>query len=279
MPVGDYPQRERRVVYTYLVEHQYANLSKLFTPKKTKKLVKKIPTSTTKAAKPIATKAKAGKKDSTKQIKKAAIATKAKAVKKVSTKQMKKAAIATKAKAVKKVSSKQKTKPATKKATNAKVAPARTSAKRPLTEKKRGAGTLTAKPAPKTRIAKRAAKVPTTKIAAKAQLKPKTQRVSIVAAPAHPLSVAPPAALQLQAVEPSITVQTLGGLRKVIAIEPSSTTVAELKHRIQDATGVPTDSQRLIGRGQVLTPDEALLRDVGVFAGAQVYLILRLRGV
>jgi hypothetical protein len=253
MPVGDYPQRERRVVYTYLVEHQYANLSKLFNPRKTKKLVKKIPASAPKAVKPIATKAKAVKKGPTKQIKKAAIVTKA-------------------------VSAKQKTKPVAKKATKKKVAPAKTSAKKPSTEKKRAARTVKAKPAPKTRIAKKATKVPTTKIAAKAQLKPKTQRVSSAAAPAHPLVVAPAAALHPEAVEPSIIVQTLGGLRKVIPIEPSSTTVAGLKQRIQDETGVPTDSQRLIGHGQLLTPDEALLRDVGVYTGAQVYLILRLRG-
>ncbi|CUG30284.1 ubiquitin, putative [Bodo saltans] len=240
MPAGDIPQRERRVVYTYLVEHEFATVSKLFAQKaqKKKRTRKALATKPT-TVKPIPAKKAAVKRAPVKApVKKAA----------------KKTTISKKAQ---------------------KVTPKKTLVKKDAPSRAKKASTKATKPPARTTVV---AKPPSSR-----QLKPKTQRVSLVAAPAQHRVSTPPALPvypppQPTIAENSVTIQTLGGLSKVISIEPSSTTVSELKQKIQGVTGVPVDQQRLIGNGQVLTPDEALLRDVGVHRGAQVYLILRLRG-
>lgn len=244
-------------MYTYLVEHASATVEKLYATKhKTKTSKRKVAKkssgsdSLSQGAKTVKGRpvVKAVAKPKAAVLKKAAAA-KATTVKKAA-KDKKKVVAETKTKKVKpsKKAVKAKATPKAKKAKEAKVT-------------KIVAGRKTAVK-PSNALSK--------------QITPSLTLAAVAAPPPIALIRQPPP-LPTPSV-PTVTVQTLGGLSKVIPIEPSGTTVVGLKQKVQDVSGIPVDQQRLIGNGQVLGPDDALLRDVGIHAGAQVYLILRLRG-
>lgn len=59
MPAGDLPQRERRIAQTYLVEHEYATVAKLYLSKKKRAAPKKKTAKKAGAVAPVATVKKA----------------------------------------------------------------------------------------------------------------------------------------------------------------------------------------------------------------------------
>jgi ubiquitin len=73
-----------------------------------------------------------------------------------------------------------------------------------------------------------------------------------------------------------IDVKTLTGKTIRVVVEPSDT-VEQLKEKIQNQEGIPTDQQRLIFASQQLE-DERTLDDYKVVKGSVMHLILRLRG-
>ena len=73
-----------------------------------------------------------------------------------------------------------------------------------------------------------------------------------------------------------VFVKNLAGRSIPIDIQPSDT-IEAVKQKIQDREGIPPDQQRLIYAGKPLE-DTRAVSDYGITKGANLFLVLRLRG-
>jgi hypothetical protein len=271
MPAGDIPQRERRVAQTYLVEHEYATLAKLFAGKKQNKLKKNVakksnapaPTKKLAAAPKGASPAAAIRsKGTTKKVvakavvaRKAVTATKTRAAKRIAP--LKKAPRA--AAAIRKKAKGTLTKPAV---TRPKPTPAKRSPAAPSPRTKKAVARVQApKPSPPAQLTAKA-------------VVPLLSAAGSPFADSAPLLRMPP---QERPPQHIVKIRTLAGKRFCIPIVPESTTVGQLKQQVAATLGIPVDQQRLIGAGRELLPDEAPLYTLGIRADAHVYALPRLR--
>lgn len=256
MPAGDIPQRERRVTQVYLVEHEYATLAKLFAGRKLKKLKKRDAKKS-----PMPSKKLVGIKTATpykKKVAKAPTAARGKTP----------ASVRTKPRAVKKVAKPPAAKPkkTVKKAPAARGPKTKTVASKGLapSSKPKGTGKKAPPRGPRTKTFA-APPAPTFAPSPPIQF----HFGAPLAMPANPDADKPPQNI--------VTIRTLAGKRIVIPIVPDSNTVKDLKNKVEDALGIPSDQQRLIGAGRELSPDEAPLQTLGIRAEAHIYVLLRLR--
>jgi hypothetical protein len=83
------------------------------------------------------------------------------------------------------------------------------------------------------------------------------------------------AAAETAVVEYNVFVKTLTGNTHTVAVN-KALTIAQLKQRVQDQTGIPPDQQRIVFAGRQLS-NKTTMADASITAETTLHLILRLR--